>query len=192
MKRFNLRALIFMALCCDLGLISKKLISPAANVITEALHIPGGVATSFSVMFLVIAASVIPLFGCATIMGAVQSVLALAFGMTGSMGILAPFGYILPGLVIDCLFFLSRKMPEAGIKNFIMIASIAGSVTAALAANMIVFRLWGLVLIVYLLVSATCGVISGMLAILLNERLSPVINYNKIKNEKGTFTDHYE
>ncbi len=181
-----------MALCCDLGLISKKLISPAANVITEALHIPGGVATSFSVMFLVISASVIPLFGCATIMGAVQSLLALAFGMTGSMGILAPFGYILPGLVIDCLFFLSRKMPEAGIKNFIMIASIAGSVTAALAANMIVFRLWGLVLIVYLLVSATCGVISGMLAILLNERLSPVINYNKIKNEKGTFTDHYE
>ena len=73
-----------------------------------------------------------------------------------------------------------------------MIASIAGSVTAALAANMIVFRLWGLVLIVYLLVSATCGVISGMLAILLNERLSPVINYNKIKNEKGTFTDHNE
>lgn len=192
MKRFNLRALIFMALCCDLGLISKKLISPAANVITEALHIPGGVATSFSVMFLVIAASVIPLFGCATIMGAVQSLLALAFGMTGSMGILAPFGYILPGLVIDCLFFLSRKMPKAGIKNFIMIASIAGSVTAALAANMIVFRLWGLVLIVYLLVSATCGVISGMLAILLNERLSPVINYNKTKNEKGTFTDHYE
>ena len=181
-----------MALCCDLGLISKKLISPAANVITEALHIPGGVATSFSVMFLVIAASVIPVCGCATIMGAVQSVLALALGMTGSMGILAPFGYILPGIVIDLIFYISRKMPIMEKKSFIMISSIAGSVTACLAANVIVFRLWGMVLAVYVLVAATCGVISGMLAIILNERLSPVINYNRLKDKKETCIDHYE
>lgn len=192
MKRFNLRALIFMALCCDLGLISKKLISPAANVITEALHIPGGVATSFSLLFLVIAASLVSIPGCATLMGTVQSVLALAFGMTGSMGILSPIGYILPGIVIDLVFFISRKMPAPEIKNYIMIASIVGSAAAALVANVIVFRLWGLVLAVYLLVSATSGVISGLLAILLNERLSPIINYNKNKYEKGTCTDHYE
>ena len=80
MKKLNLRAWIFMALCCDFGLFAKKLISPAANLITESLHIPGGVATSFSLMFLVTAASVIPVFGCATIMGAVQSLLALCFG----------------------------------------------------------------------------------------------------------------
>ena len=125
-------------------------------------------------------------------MGTVQSVLALAFGMTGSMGILSPIGYILPGIVIDLIFFISRKMPAPEIKNYIMIASIVGSAAAALVANVIVFRLWGLVLAVYLLVSATSGVISGLLAILLNERLSPIINYNKNKYEKGTCTDHYE
>ena len=48
MRRSKLRAFIFMALCCDLGLFAKKLISPAANVITEFLHIPGGIATGFS------------------------------------------------------------------------------------------------------------------------------------------------
>lgn len=181
-----------MALCCDLGLISKKLISPAANIITESLHIPGGVATSFSVMFLVIAASLVPIFGCATIMGAVQSVLALAFGMTGSMGILAPIGYILPGIVIDLIYLASEKMPVMEKKNYIMIASIAGSVTACLAANAIVFRLWGIVLVVYVLVSASCGIISGLLAIVLNRRLSPVINYQQFKDKKGTCIDHHE
>ena len=46
MRKSNLKTLMFMALCCDLGLLAKKLISPAANVITNFLHIPGGIATA--------------------------------------------------------------------------------------------------------------------------------------------------
>ena len=60
MKQWSLRELIFFALCCDLGLFSKKLIGPAANLLTDALHIPGGIGTGFSLMFLVIAAAVCP------------------------------------------------------------------------------------------------------------------------------------
>lgn len=56
MRQLNLRQLIFMALCCDLGLFAKKLILPAANLVTDALHIPGGIGTSFSLLFLVTAA----------------------------------------------------------------------------------------------------------------------------------------
>ena len=174
MKRFNLRALVFMALCCDLGLIAKKLIGPAANILTEFLHIPGGIATSFSLMFLVIAASVVPLPGCACLMGAVQSVLALAFGMTGSMGILAPIGYILPGVAIDIIFLLWRKAalePSLGI----LLASVSASVTAALTANFIVFGLWGLPLLLYALVAASSGAVCSFLANVLAERLRPVI-----------------
>ena len=44
MKHLRLRQIIFLALCCDLGLFSKRLIAPFANVITDALHIPGGSA----------------------------------------------------------------------------------------------------------------------------------------------------
>ena len=65
----RLRRLIFFALCCDLGLVSKRLIAPIANVITDSLHIPGGIGTSFSLMFLVLAAALLPRFGCATLMG---------------------------------------------------------------------------------------------------------------------------
>ncbi len=71
MKKMNLRTVIFLALCCDMGLFAKKLIIPFANVITDALHIPGGIGTSFSLMFLVVAAVLMPYFGCGTIMAGV-------------------------------------------------------------------------------------------------------------------------
>ena len=183
MKRIKLNQLIFAAICCDLGLITKKLISPATNIVTESLHIPGGIATSFSLMFLVVAAAVIRIPGCATTMAVVQSVLAFAFGMTGSMGALAPIGYILPGIVIDiCLFipYKKSKSPTAGT----VAASILASVCACLVADLLVFRLWGIVLLVYVLVSATSGAICSFLAVSLIGRLVPIIQPEISKETK--------
>lgn len=57
MECIKLYKLNFMAICCILGLIVKKILNPFANVITEALHIPGGVSTGFSIMFLVVGLS---------------------------------------------------------------------------------------------------------------------------------------
>ena len=174
LKHLNLRAWLFMALCCDLGLFSKKLISPAAHLITGFLHISGGVSTSFSLMFLVIAAALMPTFGCAALMGAVQSMLALFLGMTGRMGLLAPIGYILPGLAIDLILFAFRKITNHTSAGIIL-ASIAASVTACLTTNMLVYRLWGIVLLLYVFVSAVSGALCGVLAVSLVNRLRPVI-----------------
>ena len=174
LKHLNLRAWLFIALCCDLGLFSKKLISPAAHLITGFLHIPGGVSTSFSLMFLVIAAALMPTFGCAALMGAVQSMLALFLGMTGRMGLLAPIGYILPGLAIDLILYASRKMTNSSSPG-IMPAMIASSVTACLTATALVFRLRGIVLLLYVFVSAASGSLCGLLAVSMVSRLRPVI-----------------
>lgn len=174
MKSQNLRAFILMALCCDLGLFSKKLVAPAANIITEVLHIPGGIATGFSLMFLVIAAAIIPAFGCGTLMGVVQSVIALAMGMGGSMGILAPVGYILPGLAMDMVLLIFRKN-SLDLSLGIMLSSVAASLTACFTANLIVFRLFGMPLLLYASVAACSGAIYGVLAVELVKRLKPVI-----------------
>ncbi|MCR5476770.1 MAG: hypothetical protein K6E92_03985 [Lachnospiraceae bacterium] len=174
MKKLSLRQIIFAALCCDLGLISKKLISPGANVITEALHIPGGIATSFSLMFLVVASALLGRFGCGILMALVQSVLAFSFGMTGNMGLLAPIGYVVPGLVIDLCLWLRRKirLPEgAGI----LAASVLSSVSACLTADLIVFHLRGVVLLVYVLVSASAGAVCSLLAAPLVRRLRKIL-----------------
>lgn len=174
MRSYRLRTIIFLALCCDLGLFSKRLIAPAANVITDALHIPGGIGTSFSLMFLVVAAMLVPRFGCATIMGIVQSVIALSLGMVGSMGALSPVGYIVPGIAVDLLVALTRRLPLSRTEKAVLTNAAAG-VCAALTANLIVFRLQGAALVLYLCVATSSGAICGIPASELVRRLAPVI-----------------
>lgn len=180
MKRFTLRQFIFLALCCDLGLFSKKLIAPVANVITGALHIPGGVGTAFSLMFLTVGAAVTGGFGAATVMGAVQSVLALAFGMVGSMGALAPIGYILPGLVIDCVLWMTGRTALSRTDRLVCANTLAAA-AACLIANLIVFRLWGPILLLYLCVSCTCGALFG----LLGSKVTPAVQRAVSGIQKG-------
>lgn len=170
MKNYRLQRIIFLALCSDLGLFSKRLIAPAANLITDFFRIPGGIGTSFSLMFLVIAAEISWTFGDAMFMSIVQSITALAVGMTGNMGLLSPIGYIIPGLAIDLLYYISRKY-NISMQLRVVAANIVSAVMASLTANMIVFHLNGFLLILYLSVAAASGSICGCLGYVLVKRL---------------------
>lgn len=182
MKKLSLTQLIFMALCCDLGLFSKKLVAPVANIITEFLHIPGGISTSFSIMFIVVGAALCDETGCATLMCVVQSGLALALGKSGSMGLLAPIGYIMPGIVIDISFFVLNKLHVSREEKMAITNGLAG-MTAAITANLIVFRLSGPPLWLYLSVALFCGGICGLLASSLVKRLLPQIRFERKEKE---------
>lgn len=177
MKTTKLQMLNFMAICCSLGLVVKKLINPLANIITESLRIPGGISTGFSIMFLVIAVEVVRMKRCGTLMGTVQGFLALVLGRIGSMGLFAPIGYIMPGIAIDLVYMLNRhlKMPRT---ERMMMANSLAAVMASLTANMIVFHLRGPVLWLYLCVSATSGSIYGVLGSYIVERIAPLFNIN--------------
>lgn len=183
MKHDRLRKLIFWALCCDLGLFSKRLIGPAANILTDSLHIPGGVSTGFSLMFLVVAAVLIPQFGSAALMGIVQSAIALSMGMVGSMGALAPVGYIEPGLVIDCVVYLGRKLHWSDL-SVAVTANMAASASASLTADLLVFRLRAIPLLLYLAVALTTGAICGILGDTLAARLRPVIKFETKRKKR--------
>lgn len=185
MNKDKLRRLIIMALCCDLGLFSKRLIAPAANVITDALHIPGGIGTAFSLMFIVVAAGLMPRFWCGTVMGAVQSVIALSLGMVGSMGALSPIGYIVPGFVIDCVMWAARRL-NAKTQYTVIIANMLSAAAASITANFIVFRLSGVVLLLYVSVALTSGAVCGALGGELLRRLQ------NIKPSANRRDDHYE
>lgn len=173
MKKIKLRDLIFMALCCDLGLVTKKLLGPFFNILTDSLHIPGGIGTSFSLMFLVVAAVLVRQKWCASFMGAVQSLIALSIGMTGSMGALSPIGYIIPGIVMD-LILMTMKQTSFSITDQMAAANMSGAIAACLTANAIVFRLRGIVLLLYVCVSALSGSFCGILGGLLAVRLLPI------------------
>lgn len=170
MNHKKIKYLIIMALCCDLGIVGKKLIAPIANLITESIHIPGGIGTSFSLMFIVIAVSVIPRTGVAVIMSIVQSILSVALGTVGSMGILSPLGYILPGICIDVVFWIFRRFRNESSFAEIL-ANAMASVAASLTSNYIVFHLSGLLLIIYLMVSFLSGIICGFIASMVSARI---------------------
>ncbi|MBR2762601.1 MAG: hypothetical protein IKD66_15700 [Solobacterium sp.] len=173
MKRIQLRKLLYMAICCDLGIISKRLISPFANVLTDALHVPGGIGTSFSLMFLVIGAALTDTFGSGLLMGALQSGIALALGATGSLGALSPIAYMIPGIAIDLVFLLLRRAKK---ETAVMAACIIAPLTASLTANALIFQLKGVVLLLYAGIACSTGALCGLIAIPLIERLLPVVN----------------
>ena len=193
MRQSRLSNLNFMALCCVLGLFTKKLINPFANVITESLHIPGGISTGFSIMFLIIASEIvwddsfrsqnddrkqIPsrlVKHCGILMGIVQGFLALCLGRVGSMGLLAPIGYIIPGMVIDLIYYLGNRLGFNRTERMVFANALA-AVMASVVANIIVFSLRGPVLWLYLCVSATSGTIYGFLGVAVSGRLSKILS----------------
>lgn len=185
MKKIPLRTVLFLALCCDLGLFSKRLIGPVANIFTDALHIPGGIGTSFSLMFLVIAVMLFPHFGCGTVMGVVQSALALGMGMVGSMGALSPIGYILPGLMIDLLTW-ATKNTRLSLSCRMALLNACAALTASLTANAIVFRLWGPPLLLYACVCVTSGALCGLLGAQVTARVKPVIGAGLAPEQRKT------
>lgn len=181
--RYKLRDLVLIALCCDLGLFSKRLISPAANILTDFIRIPGGIGTSFSLMFLVVAAGIIPVRGCAALMGLIQSLTALSLGMVGSMGALSPIGYIIPGIVIDAVFYLFQKTGLSR-QTIMVTANMMAGGAAGMTANLIVFHLRGIPLALYITVSLASGALCGTLAHSLSVRLSPIFNREEEKCRK--------
>ena len=184
MKNPSLRMMIFLALCCDLGLFSKRIINPFTNMITDALHIPGGIGTSFSLMFLVIPAILLPYKYCGTIMGAAQSGLALSFGMVGSMGALSSIGYIVPGFAIDILLRSTARLPISQ-KDRMMLTNGVASVCAAFTANLIVFRLKGAALALYVCTALSSGILCGSLGAQVINRLTPIM---QIQTMEATHT----
>ena len=175
----KLYKLNFMAICCALGLFAKSIINPFANVITEALHIPGGISTGFSLMFLVVAVELVQLKRSGTLMGLVQGMLAMALGRIGSMGILTPLGYIVPGIIIDIIYHFQGKWRCTCFER-VVAANASAAIGASIAANLIVFHLRGPVLLLYLCVSATSGSIYGILASEVVNRVKNAINHMKV------------
>lgn len=176
MRYSKLTMLNFMALCCALGLFTKKIINPFANVITETLHIPGGISTGFSIMFLIIAAEIVREKYCGTMMGTVQGFLALALGRVGSMGLFMPIGYIVPGIAIDLVYFIMNKSTRT---ERMVFANALAAFMASLTANVIVFHLRGPVLWLYLGVSATSGTCYGFLGSMIISRVYPVLSRSR-------------
>ena len=173
MKRPTTMQLVIMAFCVILGLITKRIISPVTNVLTDFFRIPGGsAAAGFSLAFLVIGRELVPGFrGAATMMGLIQGILALMLGFSGYQGALAILTYTLPGLVIDLTAHVMKKRDLI----YFMSASVLACIGSALLTSALVFHLAGVLLLMWLLMAACSGLAGGLCAMLLHYRIQKAV-----------------
>lgn len=108
-------------------------------------------------------------------MGFVQAMIALMMGKSGSMGALAPIGYIVPGIVMDCVIGVCRRVHMDDLVTAVLTNMLA-SAAACLCANLIVFRLTGVVLVLYVSVSMLTGSLTGLLAYEVVKRIRPIVH----------------
>ena len=173
-RYFTTKQMIFMAICCDLGIIVKKLIGPLANIITDNLHIPGGISSAVSLSFIVIAAVMVNRFGAAMIMSIVQCAISVSITGGGSMGAYSILAYFVPGMIIDCVVWVFYKL-KIGRQLKCFTANVFGSISTCLIANSLVFRLRAVPLVLYCSIGAFSGALSGYFAIIVVDKLKKII-----------------
>lgn len=167
LNKFTIFELVFIAGCAALGIAIKPILTPLVHLITGPLFIPGGsVGGGIYMMFIVVAALVIPKTGSATLATIVQAILAITTGVTGSHGLLSLFTYILPGIMMDAVFGVFRYQ-----NKHVMIPFLMGAMANAggtYASNLIFFRLP----LIPLMLSLTAALLFGGLGGILADRVS--------------------
>ena len=165
-----------MALCLALGLLSKRIVSPLTNLLTDFFRIPGGsAAVGISLGFLIIGKQMVRLPCAGTLMGFVQSLLAIALGFSSYQGLLAVITYTLPGVTMDLTALAIRR----GGALQCIVSCVLSCVVSALMSNWLVFHLRGLSLLLWLLLAALSGLMGGWCASMVSEKLKHAIRMGR-------------
>ena len=176
-EKLPLRQLTFLAICVALSLVTKRVISPITNLLTDFLRIPGGgAATAFSLMFLAIGTSKMHWSWATSAAGFVQSLIALSLGMSAYQGAYAILTYTLPGVVID----LFRKLYPHRNKTFFFLSCAAANTAGALLTNLLVFRLEGVAFALWMLIACVIGLMGGLLGELLFRMINKIPEFRRI------------
>lgn len=176
-QKVPLSHLTFLAICIALSLVTKRVISPITNILTDFIRIPGGgAAAAFSLMFLLVGTSGINWRWATTAAAFVQSLIALSLGMSSYQGLFAVLTYTLPGLVID----ISRMIRPKRDKAFFTLTCAAANTAGALLTNILVFQLEGIAFLLWLLVACSVGLFGGLLGEMLFQRIIRIPEYRRI------------
>lgn len=176
-ERIPLRQLTFLAVCVALSLVTKRVISPVTNLLTDFLRIPGGgAATAFSLMFLVVGTGKLKWSWATTAAGFVQSLLVLSMGMSAYQGGYVLLTYTLPGVVID----LFRKFYPHRNKTYFSLSCAAANTAGALLTNLLVFRLGGVAFLLWMLIACVIGLLGGLLGELVFRMIEKIPEFRRI------------
>ncbi len=179
MKRsFDTSQIAFLAACIAMGLVSKRIISPVTNILTDFIRVPGGGASAgFAIMFLALGCSVTSYSFAGTLSGTAQGVLALMMGMSAYQGIFAVITYAIPGLVID----LIRKLMKSRSDSYFILSCCLGNVAGSLVSNQLTFHFTSFLLVIWVLVAACSGCLGGMIGGTVLRRMEQIYEFRRMR-----------
>lgn len=170
-----------IALMATLGLGTKQLARPLVSLITIPLLIPGGaLAGGFYMLWLVLTKRFVPKFGSGIFSGLVQALVVMIMPF-GSHGIFTFITYSLPGLAVDVVEIIFRKMKSKWLTCIVegAVANLVGTI----AVSSIIFDLSIEVLLFVSLLALFSGNIGGILAYLIITQVKdPLIQESIIEN----------
>jgi ABC-type thiamin/hydroxymethylpyrimidine transport system permease subunit len=136
---------------------------PLAHIITGPLYIPGGViAGGFYMMWIVLGAGMVGRLGTATLISVVQAIMVISMGIFGTHGIMSLMTYVLPGLAVDLVLFVSRH--RGCCLGCCFVSGIAANIAGTFLVNLVFFRLPLIPLILSLSSAALSGGLGGVIA----------------------------
>ena len=181
-QKIPLTHLTFLAICIALSLVSKHIIAPITNILTDLIRIPGGgAAAAFSIMFLVVGTGGLQWRWATTAAAFVQGLIALTLGMSSYQGLFAVLTYTVPGLVIDLLRLVFPNRD----KNYFTVSCGLSNGAGAFLSNLFVFHLEGIPFLLWMLVALIVGMFGGCIGELLFQRILRIPEYRRILCQKS-------
>ena len=163
LSRFSMFDLVVIAMMASIGVAIKLVVVSLAHIITGPLYIPGGViAGGFYMMWIVLGAGLVGKLGTATLISVVQAIMVISMGIFGTHGIMSLMTYVLPGLAVDLVLFVSRH--RGCCLGCCFVSGIAANIAGTFLVNLVFFRLPLIPLILSLSSAALSGGLGGVIA----------------------------
>lgn len=170
LQRFTLFELILLALLAAAGIAIKPVVVSLSHLVTGPLMIPGGsLAGGFYMLFVVLGGALVGKRGAATLVCLIQAMLVLVSGIYGSHGAASLVTYVVPGLMVDLLWFLAATSGAALLPCFF--GGIVANVSGSILVNFVFFRLPMVPLLLSAALAAFSGGLGGLIAWQILKRL---------------------
>ncbi len=169
-SNFTIRDICLMGLFAALGMVSKPIISPIANLLTDFIKIPGGSVTAgFSMMFIVFCTQCVGKKYCGLLMGVVQAAISIGSGVSATVGLLVFITYTMPGIAVD-LVLCSGLFNFLPLKQRMCFAGAIAVFAGALFTNMLYFRLAFVPFLLFYIFGIISGAFGGYTAYIIYNR----------------------
>jgi hypothetical protein len=183
-NKYSIYDLTIISLLAALGIVVKPAVYSIEHIFTTPVHIPGGAAAGgFYMMWLLIGYGITEKKGTCTLMGIIQSFIALSLGISGGYGLFTLVLYSFPGAAIDIFY----SFYKGSLNPYIyFLGGVIANLTGTFLSSHFYFNLPFVPMMLCLSMAALSGGIGGIFAYKIGGYL---VKINMISKRRGNYNE---